>query len=131
MPAPLPKPIPVDHVDVVSLVRLRVSTVRSVLADPTRTYQAYCDWCDSFYESGTVAVKPSPQEYAFLTSGVKFEADVALHAGTDTGTLAFWSWVIDQTPKTGQVAPTATITLTTKKMGVGYPPPELRPLWGL
>jgi len=130
MPAPLPKPIPADHVDVVSLVRLRVSTVRTILADPGRPYQAYCDWCDATYEPGQVAVKPSPQEYAFLTSGIKVDGD-RLHVGSDSGVLSFWSWVVDQSPNTGQVAPTATINLTFKRAGTGYPPPELRPLWGL
>ena len=128
MPTPLPKPNPAELVDVVSLVGLRVLTIRTILADPGRSYQSYCDWCDQWFDPGQVAVKPSPAQYTFLTSGIAITGD-RFTVGEPAGTFAFWSWVLEQTPAAGKVAPTATIEIDIKRTG-GLPP-ELRPLWGL
>jgi hypothetical protein len=122
----LPVPRPKDAINVVSLVGLRGSTISSILDAPTRSYGDYLAWCDATYEAGTVALKPSAQQYEFLTSGIKVEGQ-----HLSTGISGFWSWVYAQDPASGTVPSGTTVTATTKLVSGGYPPPDLRHLWGL
>jgi hypothetical protein len=128
MPNPLP-PANSREVNVVSLVGLRVSTVKGVLTDTHRSYGEYCTWADGFFEPGTRATKPSPAQYEFLCSGVKFDIS-SLPVGGPLGTMAFWSWVYAQTPESGQVPADGTVTFSGHLFGTGGVPPEFSAMWG-
>jgi len=133
---PLAEPAPIrlvraavaTGVPVVSLVGLRAQTLHFITADPGRSYAEYKQFCDGQYEPGAVAVLPSEKQYDFLRSGVKLDYTLA---GSGAGTTAYWSWVYAQSPDTGTVTSDDVIKLTVKRAGHGYPPPEMRPYWGL
>jgi hypothetical protein len=107
----------------------RIASGAGCQADPQRSYQSYCDWCDSEYEAGTVAIKPSQVQYSFLTSGVTITG-AGLDLGADSGIGAYWSWVFDQQPASGTMPTKAKVNVIIKRTGYA-PPPELRHLWGL
>jgi hypothetical protein len=131
MPDPLPQPFPADLIDVVSLVGLRLKTVRTVLdAPPDFSYQQYLSWCDDTYETGTSAVRPSQAQYEFLTSGITVDGH-GVDVGAPTGVFSFWSWVNGQQPATGRIAPTGTVTVTLEQRGGGGVPDDLRQYWDL
>lgn len=129
-------------VEVVNLVGLRLSTVRAILQNPHRSRSEFNAWAEGHHEAGTVAIKPPEKMYEFLRSGVKFTGEYVsefAHIGAQQvdftepimSMRAFWSWVTKQEPAGGQIAPDGTVALTFERKGAGYPPPELRPIWGL
>jgi hypothetical protein len=122
----LPERNPGAPIEVVSLVGLRGMTVKTVMDAPTRPYTEYLAWCDQQCEQPAVAVKPSLEQYNFLTSGIKVDGQ-----HLSTGVSGFWSWVFEQLPDKGTVEAGDTVKPSTKVKGTGWPPPELRHLWGL
>ncbi|MFI2735950.1 hypothetical protein [Streptomyces sp. NPDC018711] len=124
----IPARNPSAPIKVVSLVGLRLYTVRTVMENPKRPYREYLKWCDENYESGTVAVKPSPEQYEFLISGIRIEAEGPF-GPLSPDAMGFMFWVFKQDPDRGTVQLADPVKLTGKSNN--HVPEELKHLWGL
>jgi hypothetical protein len=118
-----------DLIDVVSLVGLRGHTIAKVREVPNRTYAQFITWATSgsgdSYEPETRGVIPSADQYRFIQSG----ADL-IGGNLGGGVAGFWSWIYEQDPSSGRIGPGADVQLTTRIVGAGHMPDDLKHLWG-